>query len=265
MSDAQRRGIILCREKENPMLKIILSPAKTMRREEVIPPFGIPVFLNEAYELVYALKQLSEMERAAIWKCSEKLRKENEERLRELDPGRNPSPALFSYSGLAYSHLSPESLSDLQLAYLQTHLRILSGLYGILRPMDGIVPYRLEMGAALRVNGAEDLYAFWNRRIADDLQKDCDAVIDLASSEYSRAVRPYRNPDVRFIEIVFAERNAEGKLITKGTFAKMARGRMTRWMAEEEIEDPAQIRAFQNGYRYLEAESNETRYVFQRQ
>ena len=242
-------------------MRVILSPAKTMRIEETILPEGTPVFLEQAVYLSDLLKKMTPAERRTVWNCSERLAAENEERLAAMNLYGAGSPAVFSYSGLAYSHLAPESLTDDELAYLQSRLRILSGLYGILKPLDGIVPYRLELGAKFRTDAFKDLYAFWGSGPADELFAGADTVIDLASDEYSRLITPWISGRRCMIHIIFAERK-NGKLITKGTFAKMARGDMMRWMAEQAICDPQEIKSFERGYRFSQQDSDETHYCF---
>lgn len=244
-------------------MRIILSPAKTMRTEDVILSKTVPVYLSQAEEIAHALKALTPEERRAVWNCSEKLAAENEVRLAHMNLHGAVSPALYSYSGLAFTHLSPESLDDDGLAYLQEHLRILSGLYGILRPLDGIVPYRLEMASKFSVGGTPNLYAYWGNLLYEELYRDSDTVINLASEEYSSAVTPWLKEPNRMIHIVFAE-EVRGSLKTKGTFAKMARGQMTRWLAETQAEDPAMIRTYRRGYRYEHSASDETHWVFVR-
>ena len=121
-------------------MRIILSPAKTMRREETILPQTVPVFSEQAQKLVNTLQSLTPQERKAVWNCSDRLAAQNEERLACMNLHGAVSPALYSYSGLAFTHLSPESLTESDISWLQERLRILSGLYGILKPLDGIVP-----------------------------------------------------------------------------------------------------------------------------
>ena len=241
-------------------MRIILSPAKKMRRDEELLPETVPVFLNRAEELLGALRSLTAGQRQKLWKCSDRLAQENEENLSHLDLYRNPSCALFSYVGLAYQYLSAESLEEQSFVYLQNTLRILSGFYGVVRPMDGIVPYRLEMAASLSVNGCKDLYAFWNSMLYEEVMKDEDVLINLASEEYAKAVVPYVQKE-KVVHIVFADQGKKG-LVTKGTFAKMARGAMTRWMAENRIENAEDLKGFAEGYRFLERESDESHYVF---
>ena len=149
-----------------------------------------------------------------------------------------------------------------QLAYIREHLRILSGFYGLLRPFDGVTPYRLEMQARLSVDGHKDLYAFWGSRLADLLAAETDLVLNLASKEYSRAVEPHLPPTVRFLTCAFGELK-DGKVIEKGTMCKMARGQMVRWLAENNVTDPEAIKGFADlDYCFSSAHSAENNYVF---
>lgn len=241
-------------------MRVILSPAKKMRREEDVPPHSSPVFRKETEEILSALRALTPKERQAIWKCSDKLARENEETLFHLDLDCSQSCALFSYSGLAYQYLSAESMEESCLAYLEERLRILSAFYGVVKPMDGIVPYRLEMAAPLSVNGRKNLYSFWGKKLYEEVMKDEDVLINLASEEYAKAVIPYLQKE-KVIHIIFADQGKKG-LLTKGTFAKMARGSLTRWMAEQKIQNPVDLKHFEEGYRFLKEESDESHYVF---
>lgn len=241
-------------------MKILLSPAKKMLvNDDDLAAEGLPALLDRTEVLLEELRSLSEKQLKDVWKCSDKLVRENAERLERTDLRGRRTPALFAYSGLAYRYLNASGMNDAELAYLQEHLRILSGFYGILKPFDGVVPYRLEMQAQLP--GIPDLYAFWGEdlyRLLDD-----PVIVDLASKEYSRSIVPYLKDSDRYTEIVFAEEK-NGKLAVKGTMAKMARGEMVSWMAENGIEDPVQLRAFDRGYAYREDLSGERQYVFVR-
>ena len=242
-------------------MRIILSPAKKMRREEVLLPLSQPVFLKEAQKVLSALRAHTPDERQAIWNCSAKLAQENEERLKTIDPARGTSPALFSYCGLAYNYLAADALSDGELEYLQDHLRILSALYGSLRPMDGICSYRLEMEAPLSVNGSKNLYDFWGKKIAREVLKNETTVINLASKEYSDAVEPHLPKGTRMIHIVFVT-EVKGALKTKGTLAKMARGTMVRWLAENQITKEQDLTEFSADCEFLEERSDAGHLVF---
>ena len=146
---------------------------------------------------------------------------------------------------------------------MQAHLRILSGLYGVLRPFDGVTPYRLEMQARLSVGGAKDLYAFWGDRLAAALWAETDCIVNLASQEYSRCVSRFPAAGKRFITCVFGEEK-DGKVVEKGTLCKMARGEMVRFAAEKAVTRPEQIQEFNRHYCFLPERSTETEYVFLR-
>ena len=154
-------------------------------------------------------------------------------------------------------------LETSQYEFLQEHLRILSGFYGLLRPFDGVTPYRLEMGARLAVDGCRDLYGFWGEKLARALAGESGWVLDLASKEYSRAVLPHLPPSVGVVSCVFGELRPDGKVVEKGTLCKMARGEMVRWLAETGTTHPDGLPAFQGlGYRYDPDRSTGARMVF---
>ena len=141
-------------------------------------------------------------------------------------------------------------------------MRILSGFYGLLRPFDGVTPYRLEMQARLPVDGCRDLYQFWGDRMARQLASETDLVLNLASKEYSKAVEPHLPKSVRFITCTFGAWKG-GKVIEKGTQCKMARGEMVRWLAERNIADAADVQAFDRlDYQFQPSLSTEKHKVF---
>ena len=149
-----------------------------------------------------------------------------------MDFGRANTPALLAYDGIQYQYMAPQLFTAEQFAYVEAHLRILSGLYGVLRPFDGVTPYRLEMGARLKTSFCKSLYDFWGDGLYRALTADgTDTLVNLASEEYAKAVRPWVSPPVRWIHVVFGELNGE-KLVEKGGYVKMARGEMVRFLAE---------------------------------
>ena len=244
-------------------MRIIISPAKQMREDrDTLPPRGLPGFLPETRRLLSALRNLSPAELQKLWKCNDAIAALNVERLRTIDLERGLTPALLSYVGIQYQTMAARVFETSQYEFLQEHLRILSGFYGLLRPFDGVTPYRLEMGARLAVDGCRDLYAFWGGKLAERLAEETDWVLNLASQEYSRAVTPWLPPSVPVITCVFGERKGE-KVVEKGTMCKMARGRMVRWLAVNHIDDPAAVRDFgELGYRFSPERSGETTYTF---
>lgn len=246
-------------------MRIIVSPAKKMRVDTDSMAYqGLPLFLAQTEKLKSKLQSMPPAELQKLWKCNDQIAALNRERLDGMDVRANLTPALLSYEGIQYRYMAPEVFTDREFAYIQEHLRILSGFYGLLRPFDGIVPYRLEMQAALKVEDCRDLYAFWGDRLAKQLFSETDCIINLASKEYSRCISMFLPENVRMITCVFAEVKA-GKLVEKGTMCKMARGEMVRYMAVNNVQEPEELKHFTlQQYRYQEDCSNEQNYVFVR-
>lgn len=244
-------------------MKIIISPAKKMNITDTMEWKGMPVYLEQAEKLKDYIRSLSYEEARNLWKCNDKIAQLNYERFRDMELERNLTPAVFSYEGIQYQYMAAEVLDYDALAYLQQHLRILSGFYGILRPFDGIVPYRLEMQAKAAVEGCKDLYDYWGDLMYRELIEDGTRVIlNLASKEYSKCIERYLKPDDRFITVIFGEYH-NGKVVQKGTMAKMARGEMVRYMAENQPENVDDIKNFGGlDYCFDQSLSNETEYVF---
>lgn len=239
-------------------MKIIVAPAKKMQVDQ--DSFAIetmPVFLNKARILWNFLKSRNFEQLKEIWHTNDKIVRENMERLEYEDLNRNLTPAMMAYNGIQYQYLAGDVLEQVGLDYLQENLRILSALYGILRPFDGIVPYRLEMKA--RMTGFRDysLYHFWGESIAQEIFKEDDVVINLASKEYSRLIEPYVQDNQRFITITFLEkRNDKWRQIA--THAKMARGAMVHFMAQNQIENINELKQFHDfGYQYDESSTKD--------
>lgn len=260
-------------------MRFIISPAKKMKETPDILDFqGYPEFVEDADILREYVAGLSYGEAKALWKCNDSIAELNFERFHRMDLRRGLTPAIMSYEGIQYQYMAPVVMEDGAIDYLQEHLRILSGFYGILKPMDGVVPYRLEMQAKLKpelqlqscsgelsgdgVESFKTLYQFWSRRLADTLFQETDIIINLASKEYSKIISPYLTPEIRFITCIFGEYK-DGKIIEKGTFAKMARGEMVRFMAERRGKTPENMKEFNRlGYHFSEEESDEKTYVF---
>ncbi len=243
-------------------MRVIIAPAKKMAVDtDSFAADSLPVFLERTERLKAVLQSMSPKELQSLWKCSDTITQQNAERLEHMDLRRNLTPAILAYDGIQYRYMAPGVMETAHLDYLREHLRILSGFYGLLRPFDGVVPYRLEMRAKLSVDGCEDLYQFWDGRLARQLASETDLVLNLASKEYSKAVSPYLPQTVSFVTCSFGEL-ADGKVIEKGTKCKMARGQLVRWMAENQVEDLEDLQAFdQLGYRFWDASSTGNRTV----
>ncbi len=246
-------------------MKILLSPAKKMRQDvDSLAPEGLPALLPKAEQVMAYLKSLSASQLQMLWGCNDAIAQQNMERLEHMDLRKFLTPAILSYEGIAYQYMAPAVFEDAHFAYIQQHLRILSGFYGVLRPMDGVTPYRLEMQAKAHVAGTENLYRFWGRDLYDQIRDPDGVLINLASKEYSKAIEPYLTPDDTYITCVFGEM-VKGKLVQKGTFAKMARGEMVRYLAEQQAEDPAAMQEFSRlGYHFRSDLSSDIQYVFER-
>ena len=244
-------------------MRIIISPAKKMVVDtDSFAVDGLPVFLEQTERLKAALQGMSPAELQTLWKCNDAIAKLNTERLSVMELRRRLTPAIVSYEGIQYQYMAPGVMETAQLDYLWEHLRILSGFYGLLRPFDGVTPYRLEMQAKLSVDGHRDLYDFWGDTLACRLATETDFVLNLASKEYSRAVEPHLPKSVRFLTCTFGEWK-DGKVIEKGTMCKMARGQMVRWLAENNVTSWADVRAFdQLGYRFQPELPDESHNVF---
>lgn len=244
-------------------MRIIISPAKKMRQEpDSLPCTQLPQFLPEAEQLAGILRAMEPQALQALWRCNDTIASCNLARLAHMELRRNLTPALLAFDGIQYQYMAPGVLEDTQLAYLEQHLRILSGFYGLLRPFDGVAPYRLEMQAKLRVDGCRNLYEFWNVKLAQALAPGADWILDLASKEYSRAVLPHLPAGMPVICCVFGQWK-NGRIVEKGTLCKMARGQMVRFLAEENITTPEGVKQFdQLGYRYCAAVSTERKLVF---
>ena len=244
-------------------MQIIISPAKKMNVDtDSLPCRGLPAFLPRTERLLAALRAMDSAALKRLWKCNDQIAALNLQRLASMDLRRNLTPALLSYEGIQYQYMAPGVFEAGQLDYIREHLRILSGFYGLLRPFDGVTPYRLEMHARLAVDGCRDLYAFWGGKLAEELARETDCVLNLASREYSRAVEPWLPPTVRFITCTFGELKG-GKVVEKGTMCKMARGRMVRWLAANDSEEPEDARNFgELDYRFAEELSGNNHYIF---
>lgn len=246
-------------------MRILISPAKKMNVDTDSLPHGdLPRFLPQTEEILRTLQGMSYEELKKLWKCNDQIAQLNVQRLREMDLRSRLTPAVLAYEGIQYQYMAPGVFSEGEYAYIQKHLRILSGFYGILRPFDGVTPYRLEMQAKLKLGQHRDLYAYWGDRLARAVVAETDCIVNLASKEYSLSVSKYLPPDIHFLTCVFGEEK-EGKVVEKGTMCKMARGEMVRFLAENQVTAPEEIKSFDRlNYRFDASRSDETKYVFLR-
>ena len=244
-------------------MKIIISPAKKMKvNTDTLEVRALPVYLHEAEYLRQYLSELSYEELKSLWKCNDQIVQINYERVQTMNLRMQLTPALLSYEGIQYQYMAPAVLEDGQWEYVQEHVCILSGFYGVVHPLDGVTPYRLEMQTKVNLPNVKNLYEYWGEKIYREVSADTEVIVNLASKEYSKCVEKYLTPEVRYITCVFGEYKGD-KVIEKGTYAKMARGEMVRFLAERKAERPEEMKSFcRLGYRYSEKESTKDRYVF---
>ncbi len=246
-------------------MKIILSPAKKMITDtDSILPVGLPAFLDKTKEILDWMKGKNKEELKLIWKCNDKIAEQNFDRLENMNLDKMLTPAILSYEGIAFQYMAPSVFEGGQFKYIQNHLRILSAFYGVVKPMDGVTPYRLEMQAKAAIGDARNLYDYWGDMLYRSVIDDSRIIVNLASKEYSKCIEKYLTSKDNYITITFCELSGD-KLVTKGTYAKMARGEMVRFMAETGIEDPTDIKRFNRlGYVFRADLSSESEYVFER-
>lgn len=247
-------------------MRIIISPAKTMKKEMYSQEsLSTPQFMDKTQEILSWLQLQSREELQKLWKCNDKITEENIQRLKTMDLQNMLTPAVLAYDGMVFKHINASMLEDNALRYLQEHLCILSAFYGVLRPMDGITSYRMEMQSKASVADSRNLYEYWKEDIYCAVKDDSGIILNLASKEYSKCIEKYLGPEDTYVTISFYEL-VHGKLVTKGTYAKMARGEMVRFLAEENIQNLADIQRFKRmGYFFMQGLSSEKEYVFCRE
>ena len=246
-------------------MRIIISPAKQMRVDtDTFACREIPVFPEKTEILMKYISGLPYEEQKKLWACNDRIAGENAERFRNMDLRKGLTPAILAYDGIQYTYMAPAVFEDGQFDYVQEHLRILSGFYGVVKPLDGVVPYRLEMQAKAKLPGFRNLYEFWGEELYREVMDESRVLVNLASKEYSKCIEKYLKPGDRYITCIFGEPEGD-KIVQKGVYAKMARGEMVRFMAGMQAETPEQMKDFSwSGYRFEEERSSETEYVFVR-
>lgn len=253
---------------------IVVSPAKNLDYESapVTDVHTQPALLDDASELIEVCRKLSPAQLGSLMKISDKLAGLNADRFaqwhRPFSPD-NAKQAVFAFNGDVYAGLEAETFSEQDFEFAQSHLRILSGLYGLLRPLDLMQPYRLEMGTKLENPRGKDLYAFWGETITHKLNQALEAqgdnvLVNLASNEYFKSVKR-KQLDAMIVTPVFKDKkNGQYKVIS--FFAKKARGLMARYIIQNQLTDVAQLKQFDlAGYQYNGDMSNDSELVFTRE
>lgn len=216
---------------------------KMKEDNEGFPHQQLPTLLSDTQLLLDYFKSLDYGKLKTIWKCSDKLAELNYERVHSMDLNKNLTPAILAFQGLQYQYIAAQVFTYEELDYLEEHLRIVSGFYGILKPLDGVVPYRLEMKSKFKDWEFASLYDFWEDKVSQVIHSETDIILNLASKEYSQSVTKYLTDDTQVISCVFGE-IIDGKVKQKGTLAKMARGEMVRFMAENQVKELEKIKKF---------------------
>ena len=252
---------------------MVLSPAKSLDYESPLTTeaHSLPDFIPRSAELISTLREYSPDKLGSLMHISDQLAHLNADRYASWSKKfnfKNSRQAVLAFDGDVYEGLDARSLTEKQLTWAQDHLRILSGLYGVLRPLDLMQPYRLEMGTRLQNKQGKDLYAFWGDDVTEALNdalaaSKSQALINLASEEYFKSVKP-KKLTVPVITPVFEDWKG-GKYKIISFYAKRARGLMARYAIEKKITKPEQLRWFDTeGYEYAPASSSETSWVFRR-
>ena len=259
-------------DKRMTMLAII-SPAKTLDFESAVKNFPVsqPHFTDYSEQLIEVCRKLSPQDLSSLMSISDKLAGLNAARFAEwtkIHNENNSRAALFAFKGDVYTGLDADSLSEDDVIFTQSHLRMLSGLYGLLKPLDLMQPYRLEMGTKLANPKGKDLYAFWGNVITQAVQQAIDeqgdnVLINLASDEYYKSVKE-NQLNAKIIKPVFLD-NKNGKYKVISFYAKKARGLMCRYLIQNRLTEIEQLKEFDlGGYWFDSTSSTETEFVFKR-
>jgi len=252
---------------------VILSPAKTLNEKPQEYAFNptTPGFLDESQILVNKLQKQSIKSLESLMSINRKIARTNQERYKSWElpfTPENAKPAVYLFRGEVYIGLDATSLDPSDMEFAQDHLRILSGMYGLLRPWDLMRPYRLEMGTALKIKRKKNLYEFWGSKLGDTLTKTSEShqhkvIINLASAEYFRSIQP-ETFKIPIIKPTFKE-NRGGSLKSISVYAKRARGLMARYIIENRLEEPEGIKSFNiDGYQFSSKDSDRKEWVFVR-
>lgn len=242
---------------------ILISPAKIMRTNGLHQAQSIPYFQHESKQILGLLQTYDVKDLMKLMRVKEAVAIQNKQRFKELQFDVKGTCALETYDGMQYKSMHLEDANEEIWSYLQEHLCILSGLYGLLRPNDSIYPYRLEMQAKLQVNEEKDLYAFWQSRLIRYIKQQYQgqSIINLMSKEYAACVSPLHKKK-NWLDIVFYVEK-QGMLKVESTQAKKARGMMVRWMAEHVCTDVEEIKLFDmDGYEFDPLLSSPSKFIF---
>ena len=246
-------------------MRIIISPAKNMRDYQSLNmKIDTPIFIDKAKNILSKLKSLSKSELTTLWKCNSKMVDALYKALHSTNLNQDLIPAIFRYDGLVYKNINPSTFNESESEYINKNLRIISGFYGVLKPFDGIIKYRLEMQARLKIDKFNNLYDYWGDSLYREILDESHIIINLASKEYSKCIEPYLDKKDKFITIAFMEK-CGNKYISKNTYSKIARGLMVNYLVKNNITKIEDIKNFnQGGYSFNKELSSENLFVFSR-
>lgn len=244
----------------------IISPAKNMKVDrEGTRPVTMPYYMEEAKDIWGELRKMMPQDLQVLMKINDKLAEDSFDRIQHMKFDMEGTAAIETYDGIQYKYMNPQTFSEEGKAFAQKHLRVLSGLYGVVRPYDSIYEYRLEMLTKMSVNDSKNLYDYWGRKIHDRLIEDLigeKVIVNLASDEYGKTVKKYVKPPYRMITCHFKV-FSKGQYKVQATAAKMARGSMVRYICENGIDNPEKLKNFDwEGYRFEESLSGPEEFVF---
>ena len=244
-------------------MKIIITPAKRMKNTiDYLEPKGEPIYLDETEKLLKILKTLDVKQVQKMLGCNETIALEAYRNYQTMDLHQHLVPALLAYEGIQYNYSATHIFTDEDYKFAQVHVLILSGFYGVMKPFDGIVPYRLELNNKVFTNEFNSLYEFWGNKIYQAIIRDDRQILDLGAKQYTRIIKKYLTNNVQYVKCVFKEEiDHEFKEI--GVYVKMARGEMLRYLIENKIDSFDQVKHFMGlGYHYCKELSDNETYVF---
>ena len=239
-------------------MKTVVSPAKTMiENTDCYIGSSVPTYIDKSKILLEEIRQRSYEELKEIWKCNEKIAKENFDRFTNMNLQGSLTPAIFSYQGIQYQYMAVNVMEATAIEYIKENLYILSGFFGILRAFDGVSPYRLEMQEKMEIGKHKNLYEFWGDKIYKKLFETGEVVINLASKEYSKLIHSDKLIDFEFWE------DSNGKLKQVSTNSKKMRGFTLNYIVKNKISDVKKLRNITlNGYVFDEEMSDERKFVY---
>lgn len=242
---------------------VLLSPTKTMNSiSEHNDNLSLPIFIDKTKCILETLKSFTEEDFKKYMKVNDKIALENVNRMHNFKFDVNGIMAIKAYDGILYKRFDVNSLSSSEIEYAYKTIRIISAMYGMLRPFDSIYPYRLEMQSKIQINECKDIYDYWGNSIALELEKDNDIILNLCSNEYAKSYLPYIKNKQNFINCEFFLLK-DGKLKAQSTLVKQARGLMARFIVKNNIDDINLIKDFsEDNFYFSEEKSTNNNLVF---